>query len=573
MARWTYERTASVEDGRPIRAPAFAMSRPAVHTLAAYVPFAVLAVMLAGCMFRVVAAERLTPHVDEAASILAAHAVVERGVPVLPSGTVYFQGATLSYLLAPFVWLGYGGFDDLVIMRGVSVIAGTIAVYLVYRLGLTVTRDERVGMLAALLVALDPLSVQWSGHVRMYGLLQALTLAFVWLLVEAVRLPSRKVLAGLVIVFWAAVFTHIETTLLWPAMALSLLLTWRSLPGRIRWTWIVALGAAALAPVALLMLNGVLGSASVETGADASPSQIGFVGDHLLAPLALVRNLRQDFNPGLMLHMNNVVWWVPGLLVAVGTLAAAWCWRRSGRDPLYRRQRLAIVVLLLCYWGPVLGVGLFSISPKERYLLHVHLIGYALLAAVIVRIGTSSVAGVRGLVPRPRPIRSLSLAGVMIGLLVIGLGWRLADPVVHADHVAATEYVAAHRAGDEPVIAALPAVAGLLLDNDDELFFLAGTENRSRAERLTRLTPDGLVDYWMGVSAIVSADTLGQLLREHPGTWVVVDQDRLNADWAYQGEIADTLARWTEPVYEGAGGALVLRVPPERALTESVAAP
>lgn len=567
MARQVHDRTTPVEERLAVRTASLPALRPTVGSLAAYLPLVVLAVVMAGCAVRIVAAERLTPHVDEAASVLAAHAVVERGVPVLPSGTVYFQGATLSYLLTPFVWLGFGGLEDLVVMRGVSVVAGTVAVYLVYRLGVAVTRDERAGILAALFVAMDPLSVQWSGHVRMYGLLQALTIAFAWLLVQAFRAPTPGVLASLVVVYWAAIFTHIEVALLWPVMALASLAAWRTWSGRTRWKWVGVLGLTACAPVALLVLNELLGTASVNTGAAATSSKIGFVGDHLLAPLALLRNLQTDLNLSLMLRMNNAVWYVPGILVAVGTLAAAWSWRRRGADQTYRFQRVAIAILLACYWVPVLGVGVFSISPKERYLLHVHLIGYVLLAAFIVRLGGSA-----GFDRRAR-VWSVSLAAVMTLLLAIGLGWRLLDPVVHADHVAATEYVADHRLGSEPLIAALPAVAGLLLDDQDDLYFLAGSENRSRAERLTRMTSAGLVDYWMGARAIVNADTLERLLRDNPGAWVVVDRDRLAAEWAYEGDIAETLGEWTEPVYEAAGGALVLRVPPERSAVERDAAP
>lgn len=567
MARQVHDRTTPVEERLAVRTASLPALRPTVGSLAAYLPLVVLAVVMAGCAVRIVAAERLTPHVDEAASVLAAHAVVERGVPVLPSGTVYFQGATLSYLLTPFVWLGFGGLEDLVVMRGVSVVAGTIAVYLVYRLGVAATRDERAGILAALFVAMDPLSVQWSGHVRMYGLLQALTIAFAWLLVQALRAPTPGVLASLVVVYWAAIFTHIEVALLWPVMALASLVAWRTWSGRTRWKWVGVLGLTACAPVALLVLNELLGTASVNTGAAATSSKIGFVGDHLLAPLALLRNLRTDLNLSLMLRMNNAVWYVPGILVAAGTLAAAWSWRRREADQTYRLQRAAVAILFACYWVPVLGVGVFSISPKERYLLHVHLIGYVLLAAFIVRLGGSAGFG------RRARVWSVSLAAVMTLLLAIGLGWRLLDPVVHADHVAATEYVADHRLGSEPVIAALPAVAGLLLDDQDDLYFLAGSENRSRAERLTRMTSAGLVDYWMGARAIVNADTLERLLRDNPGAWVVVDRDRLAAEWAYEGDIAETLGEWTEPVYEAAGGALVLRVPPERSAVERDAAP
>jgi hypothetical protein len=525
-------------------------------------PLLILGVVLTGCALRIVAAERLTPHVDEAASVLAAHAVAERGVPVLPSGTVYFQGATLSYLLAPFVWLGAGGLEDLVLLRAVSVIAGTLAVYLGYRLAIALTRDERVGIVAALFIAMDPLSVHWSGHVRMYGLLQALTIGLVWLLVRAVHKPTAGVVASLALVFWISIFTHIETALLWPAMAIMTLVVWRSLTRQYRWNLVIGLAVSAMAPVALVVLNNVLGSASVG-GKTASPSPwVSFVGDHLLAPLALVSNLVEDFNWEPVLRASNAIWYVPGLTVAVGTLVAARWWLFSGNAEPYRQERLAVNTVLTCYWIPMVGVGLFSVAPKERYLLHVHLLGYVLLALVAMDVARRKERSGEGSAAHGRIPSAVVITALILTMLGTGLTWRLVQPVVHADHVAATQYVAAHQQPDDIVIAALPAVADLVLDDRDRLYFLAGPEERPRAERLTRVEGDHLIDYWVGIEAIVSAEALETLLREHPGAWVVADDERLSESWAYAGAISDTLADLTVPVYEGDGGVVVLRVPP-----------
>ncbi len=565
MAREIYEQHSTINRGKGAASHPVSPVRPSITPLTAtglqLLPLAILGVVLAGCAVRIVAAERLTPHIDEAASVLAAHAVAERGVPVLPSGTVYFQGATLSYVLAPFVWLGFGGLDHLDILRGVSVVAGTLAIYLSYRLGLAVTRDERVGTLAAIFVAMDPLSVQWSGHVRMYGLLQALTLGLVWLLVLAVRKPTTGVVAGLIAVFWAAVFTHIGMALLWPAMAIMMLAVWRSLSRRHRWNLAIGLGLSALAPVALMVLNQLLGSASVG-GPGAAPSPlVSFVGDHLLAALALVHNLVQDFDWRPLARASNAVWYVPGIAVALGTLQAARRWGRLGRVEPFRRERLAIGTLLVCYWLPIIAVGVFTVSPKERYLLHVHLIGYVLLAAVALDI-TRRIECRAGAGTRNGSLRARAIIALVLTVLATGLMGRLVDPVVHPDHVAATEYVAAHQEGGELVIVALPAVGDLVLDNRDRLYFLAGPEDRPRAQRLTRVDGDHLVDYWVGIEAIVSAESLATLLRANPGAWVVVDEERLSAEWAYAGAISDTLVELTDPVYEAAGGAVVLRVPP-----------
>lgn len=71
-----------------------------------------------------------------------------------------------------------------------------------------------------------------------------------------------------------------------------------------------------------------------------------------------------------------------------------------------------------------------------------------------------------------------------------------------------------------------------------------------------------LTDYWVGVDSIVTATDLSRVLAEHPEAWIVVDDERLAADWAYAGSISRLLTDSTEPVYEAPGGALVLRITP-----------
>src|SRR5687767_5791717 len=79
---------------------------------------------------RLVAARRLSFHVDEQFSLLGAHAVAERGLPFLPSGVPYLHGATLSYLLAPLILFGADDLSDLRALRLVSAVAGALTVIL-----------------------------------------------------------------------------------------------------------------------------------------------------------------------------------------------------------------------------------------------------------------------------------------------------------------------------------------------------------------------------------------------------------------------------------------------------------
>ena len=518
------------------------------------------AVVVIGFLARLLAALSLTPHVDEPSSLLAAHAVAERGLPILPSGTVYFQGATLSYLLQPFLWLGLGDLGDLTAMRLLLVVAGTITLYLCYRLGQLVSGDARVGIVMAALVAIDPLSVQWSGHLRMYGVLQALTAGLAWVYVLLLtRGPSRRRIVLVVLLYWAAVFTHVGAALLGPAMALAAAIIYRRSLFR-QGALLVTLALCAMAPLTLMTLNTTLGTASVAPRDQerASSDVLTFVGDNLLTPLARFKVSPEEWGWTAPFHASNLYWLIPGLIVAVSTLYGGRRLLQNGREHRIDLMRNGAIMLLALYWLPLVGVGVFTVSPKERYLLNVHSLGYLFVAFLMVQLTSRLLGARRG------KARLVAHGATLLVVLALGtsLVWRLENPVVHPNHNAAMAYTTERHQPGQPVIVALPPVAWLSLDsrNHDDLSFLAGSQDQSRAERYTRWDEDGeLVDYWVGVNAIVSSDDLRVMLLEHPEAWVVVDDERMGAYWAYEGPIEQVLRDMTVPVYEEPGGAMVLR--------------
>lgn len=190
-----------------------AQPRTTIASLALVVP------VVLGLVLRLIAANRLTLQIDEAASLLGGIAVAERGIPILPSGTLYLHGATLSYLLAPLVRLGFDGLADLHALRLLNALIGSLAVILTYRLGLLATGRPWLAWAAALLVAVDPISVQWSGHLRMYALLQVLTLAIALTFLRALD-EGERIPVLMVALFAIAAFTHVGIALLWPPMVL-----------------------------------------------------------------------------------------------------------------------------------------------------------------------------------------------------------------------------------------------------------------------------------------------------------------------------------------------------------------
>lgn len=530
--------------------------RDVVYARTAWINNIFLVLIGLGGILRLLAANTLTPHVDEGASLLAAHAVVERGFPILPSGTVYTQGALLSYLTAPFVWLGLDDLSDLNALRSVVVVAGTIAIYLAYRFASILTGDQRIGLVMAALVAFDPLSIQWSGHLRMYGLMQAITfgLALAWTLLLSQGATWKRSVA-VVLLYWAAVGTHLgSAALLGGAMALSALIVYRMQLLR-AWRTLATLALSAAGAGALMVLNSTLGSSSVGDPEKASSEKpVSFVGDNLLTPFAFDID---DIDWAALVRPENLFYLVPGILVALATFIGGRQMLRSARPV----TRVGAVVALCMYWIPMIGVGLFTNSPNERYVLNAHLVGFIFMSVIVI----AALDYWRDRQPAYNvlpPALAQGMAIAMAAALLFGTTWRIENPVVHPDHNAAMEYVAEHHEPGQPIISALPAISYLALDEEDrdDLYFLAGQQDQDYSRRYTRYVEgQGLTDYWTGSPVLITPQSLSDMLIDYPDAWVIVDRERLSEEWAYQGDIANTLMEETTPVFMAEGGVVVLK--------------
>ncbi|MEA2583056.1 MAG: hypothetical protein QOF33_1141, partial [Thermomicrobiales bacterium] len=273
--------------GRPATKGRISFEEVDERRTGSWIPVALIALVAAAFLIRLSMSEHLSSHFDEAASLMAARAVAEEGAPVFPSGTLYLQGSTLSYILAPVVLAGYGDLDDLTVLRFPSVFAGTLAVVFLFLLGRFLTGSAGGGVLAAILLALDPLSVRWSAHLRMYALLQMLVLCLLWLFFRALfGPPNRRLLQAMVAVFWFAVFTHIATLLIWPGMVLcAAIVHGRALRDRRRGL-AIALGACLGAPLIMLLLNQLF--QPPDKAVSQSVPGVSFVGDYFLSARQIV---------------------------------------------------------------------------------------------------------------------------------------------------------------------------------------------------------------------------------------------------------------------------------------------
>jgi hypothetical protein len=538
---------------------------------------AILPITVLGLLIRLAAAHSLPVHFDEGSTLLGVHAVAERGWPLLPSGVLYLHGTTLSYLVAPLVWLGWGGLDDLFILRSVNAILGAITVYLTYRLARAVVQTTAPALLAATFVALDPLSVVWGGWLRMYALEQTLAVAIAWLFVRQVVLEARTVrpvrqwreLAGVVVAFWLAVFTHLSAALLWPGMAAAAaLLHGRALLGSRR-SLTVALGLCALAPVVFVATSTWGGAAGAATGRnEAGPLPAGyFLGDHLL-------------NLGGVLHPQPGAW---AALFGVGVLGGIMPWlvfllsgllallvgraflAGRGENGKHDRWR-AMAVLLLLYWLPVLAFVAVTATDRARYLLFLQPLGYVLVAAAVTLPWTSAIRPVA--TSRQTRLLGATVVGLVL-LLAIHLGGglaRLSDLALNegavANRVEALGYVATHGAPGDPIFVSWPPDAYLVLGNRPEIRALGPLP-------MGRTAQGESIDFWVGwpvTNPEMTIENPCALLGDHRGAWFVLEP-YLGSSQALIDLAQGTAAAVFPPSVDDNGNStLVLYSPQDRSL-------
>jgi hypothetical protein len=160
-----------------------------------------------------------------------------------------------------------------------------------------------------------------------------------------------------------------------------------------------------------------------------------------------------------------------------------------------------------------------------------------------------------------------TIAAVLIAAVLLyelgGLNDLRVHTVTGVDYVPAADYIAARHKPGEAILSALPAPAYLAVGSADDLLFLSSPLDRKRAQRYTRLTADGrYVDYWTGADSVVDVAGLCNTLLTAPNIWVLVDESRLKADWAYLGPMASVITGLTYLQFEAEGGAQVRRLAP-----------
>jgi mannosyltransferase len=147
----------------------------------------------------------------------------------------------LYYVLLHW-WLIFGQTEPIV--RGLSVVFSVLTIPVIYGLG-TRLFGRKIGLTAALLLAVSPFIIEYSQEARSYSLVLLLSTLSTLLLVSVIQRSSKWWWAGYIVISGLAVYAHVYAAFVLLAQSISLLflrrqeIPWKGIAGS--WAAVVAL--------------------------------------------------------------------------------------------------------------------------------------------------------------------------------------------------------------------------------------------------------------------------------------------------------------------------------------------
>ncbi len=364
---------------------------------------------------------------DEVVSV----SVAQRGVSDMADVFSDFDANMALYYYALHGWLELGSSEGRI--RLLSVLFAVAAVPLLAVLARRLF-DERVGMIAGLVLAVNGFFVFWAQTARGYPLALFFAVLATYLFVRWVERPSRGLLAAYVVVGVVLVYLSLFAILVIAAHAVSVAF----LPGRIpRRPLVLAQGAVAVlcAPLALWLL--ARGSRQAGGTPDFTVTIVGRAGLDLTGSCSV--GCADDSPPlnAYPLFLLVVV------CVLVGAIA---CWRGWRADPGTLRGWAQLLTVTWLVLPPLVE---FVVSWVKPFFLATYLIGILPAIAILAGVGITTMA------KRSRAL-AVAVAAALVALSLVEVVQYHRAPYKGDDLRAAARYVA-EQAEPGDAIAYAPA--------------------------------------------------------------------------------------------------------------------
>jgi 4-amino-4-deoxy-L-arabinose transferase-like glycosyltransferase len=436
--------------------------------------------------------------VDEYISMLAIQAVLDEGVPVLPSGLFYGPKGLLHSYLGALAALVFGPSEFALCFP--SMLAGVVAVCYVYRAG----RDwfsPTAGLSAAMSLSLLSSAVMWGGRVRMYGLWQTLSVISVYLIITGyVTAPDHRARLGGIVVMLLAVLTHTLALIILGGLVVAVvvcrlisplgskqavsLIPWEILAGIVLVVIIILLDPFGGAWGAQGKLSDVArGALSMQSIQERVPFLLAFTYEFVTWPL-----------------------WPLTIFYAIGFIRLFLRLVRRSTDP-GDWVALSLYVLVLCAW---LATSVLSYIQRDRYLFGIIPVYLLLAVREVCVLARTSLAATKLSFFRVGAPGATIVVSLLLVVLMIPSATGTVNQEID-DLGTAYLYVRDVWSPGDVIAACHPAPSQWILGRVDYYVIEQGAE-----------VHDG-VDNWTGAPWINSPDKLAVILGNKARVWYVAD--------------------------------------------------
>ncbi len=523
---------------------------------------------------------QVQPFPDEFVTLLAVQMILQKGLPLLPSGLFYEHGLLFSYAGAAAG--GLFGFSREVV-RATSLCFGLLTIWLTWRMGRR-WFSPGVGLLAATALAVAPSAILWGGRARMYTFLQVWVLLTVYLALKGATdgRPRWRWLA-LGCYLGATLTQFVSITLLPPLILGMILVGWLQArrTGNKPWfaarrVWLEAGGWIAVVVIALLVKR---------LGQPRSIAPLEATGGGVLTGIGQVIAIYGSLSPNLVESWQAVapfftahpsIW-----LSMLALVATVWAIVRLARNRVTLRDLAAL--FLAWVLGTTALEMILLVAPErrdEKYLFMLLPVLCLLAADGITRLAatvhhaassTGDIGTQEGkhenetAVVDDEPAPATALGGVKGFLaplstlvacsIIVIASWPINSAVLARtgpDYDTAFDYVRDHWTDGDAVMTGTPAAAGVYLDRNDYY----AMQDPGYAYRI--LQKDGQqVDRWMGSPWLSTDEQIHAALTGRQRMWLVMERWGLTHEYFIPLTMQRMLAA-TEFVRED-NGIIVLR--------------
>jgi hypothetical protein len=520
------------------------------------------------------------PYPDEFVTLLAVKMILEKGVPVLPSGLFYEHGLLFSYAgAAASALLGFSRET----VRATSLVFGLLTVLLTWHVGRR-WYSPATGLLAATLLAVAPATVLWGGRARMYALLQLLVLLTLYFSFTGALddRPARRHLA-LICYLGATLTQFVAITLIPPFVVAMILLGWLGARQRgerpwfrSRWVSLEILGLVVVALLAFLVKR---------AGQPKGIAPLEASGAGLVVGVTQVVTIYGEVSTDLIGSWRALApfFAAPETIpvTAIALLATAWACGNLLRQHSMSRD-LPTLFLSLILALTTLEMILF-VSPErrdEKYLFMLQPALFILAADGLTRIG-EWVSNFK-LTDRwgtgaksQRSSGSLSPGSFVLVLAaclaLVAYVWPATTAVldrIGSDYDTAFDYVRDHWQEGDAVLTGTPAAAALYLDRND-YYAVRGTGGY--AYRILE-QGENKVDRWMGSPWLETDVELHYVLSASSPVWLVLERWGLIQEY-YSPLTMQRILAMTDFIREDTGVIVLRSRPAAPLLPEHPASP